>query len=152
MVRRRSQRGERRDVLRGGVPLVVRPPVLRMLLGESHHDGVSSRLGEDARGGDRDPPQLGEVLAILRDAGISAILVTHDPEEALRIADRDDLFAFACAVRDEMSRGNRPAKNTGHEDESPSAERAAPFLQTWQEAMGHWSSGNRDTLNNFWTR
>jgi hypothetical protein len=63
-----------------------------------------------------------------------------------------DLFAFACAVRDEMSRGNRPAKNTGHEDESPSAERAAPFLQTWQEAMGHWSSGNRDVLDNVWTR
>ncbi len=29
-----------------------------------------------------------ETLAILREAGISAILVTHDPEEALRIADR----------------------------------------------------------------
>jgi iron(III) transport system ATP-binding protein len=29
-----------------------------------------------------------ETLAILREAGISAIMVTHDPEEALRVADR----------------------------------------------------------------
>jgi iron(III) transport system ATP-binding protein len=29
-----------------------------------------------------------ETLAILREAGITAILVTHDPEEALRVADR----------------------------------------------------------------
>ncbi len=63
-----------------------------------------------------------------------------------------DLFAFACAVRDEMSRGNHPAQDTGSEERVRSAETAAPFLRTWQDAMGQWSSGNRDTLNNFWPR
>ncbi len=57
-----------------------------------------------------------------------------------------DLFAFACAVRDEMSGGDHPARDTGSE------ETAAPFLRTWQDAMGQWSSGNRDALNNFWPR
>ena len=57
-----------------------------------------------------------------------------------------DLFAFACAVRDEMSRGDLPARD------SRSAETAAPFLRMWQDAMGQWSSGNRDALNNFWPR
>ena len=57
-----------------------------------------------------------------------------------------DLFAFACAIRDEVSNGNRGG-NAGSTDSA-----AAPFLQTWQEAMGHWSSGNRDALDNVWTR
>ena len=63
-----------------------------------------------------------------------------------------DLFAFACAVRDEMSRGKHPAKDTGNEDKSRNAESAAPFLRTWHEAMGHWSSSNRDALHDFSTR
>lgn len=63
-----------------------------------------------------------------------------------------DLFAFASAVRDEMARGNDPVRDTGGEDRARSAEAAAPFLRTWQDAMGQWSSGNRDTLNNFWPR
>jgi hypothetical protein len=58
-----------------------------------------------------------------------------------------DLFAFACAVRDEMSRENRYAKNPTDETRS-----AAPFLKAWHESMGHWSSGNRDALEDFWTR
>lgn len=62
-----------------------------------------------------------------------------------------DLFAFACAVRDEMSRGRHPAKATGSEDNGRNTERSAPFLRTWQESMGRWSSSNRDALNNFWT-
>ena len=57
-----------------------------------------------------------------------------------------DLFAFACAIREEVSNGNRGG-NAGSTDSA-----AAPFLQTWQEAMGHWSSGNRDALDNVWTR
>jgi hypothetical protein len=61
-----------------------------------------------------------------------------------------DLFAFACAVRDEMSRENRFAKDPT--DESHNPESAAPFLQAWHESMGHWSSGNRDALEDFWTR
>jgi len=58
-----------------------------------------------------------------------------------------DLFAFACAVRDEMSEGKHPA-----EDEARNRESAAPFLRTWHEAMDQWSSSNRDALNNFRTR
>lgn len=63
-----------------------------------------------------------------------------------------DLFTFACAVRDEMSGGGRPARNPGSDDARDKGARgtqsaAAPFLRTWQEAMGQWSSGNRDALN-----
>ena len=63
-----------------------------------------------------------------------------------------DLFAFACAVREEMSTGNRPSETINRKDEAQSTQRAAPFLRTWQEAMAHWSSCNRDALENFWTR
>lgn len=63
-----------------------------------------------------------------------------------------ELFAFASAVRDEMARGKDPVRDTGGEDRTRSAEAAAPFLRTWQDAMGLWSSGNRDTLNNVWSR
>jgi hypothetical protein len=63
-----------------------------------------------------------------------------------------DLFAFACAVRDEMSRGKHTTEDTGSEDEAQNTESVAPFLRTWHEAMGQWSSSNRDALNNFRTR
>jgi hypothetical protein len=64
-----------------------------------------------------------------------------------------DLFSFACAIRDELSSGNQAARATAGGDNARSTERAAaPFLQTWQEAMGHWSSSNHDTLKNFWAR
>ena len=63
-----------------------------------------------------------------------------------------DLFAFACAVRDEMSGGKHPAEDTAGEDEARNTESAAPFLRTWHEAMGQWSSSNRDALNDFRTR
>lgn len=56
-----------------------------------------------------------------------------------------DLFAFACAIRDEMSGANCTVRNTGSEEG-----RATPFLRAWQEAMNHWSSSNRDALNNSW--
>ncbi len=62
-----------------------------------------------------------------------------------------DLFAFACAVRDEVSGGARATRSTEPEDDVQDADGSAvPFLQTWQEAMGHWSSTNRDALKNFW--
>ena len=62
-----------------------------------------------------------------------------------------DLFAFACAVRDEVSRGRHPAEGAGAEGEARNTAGAAPFLGTWHEAMGRWSSGNRDALNTFRT-
>ena len=60
-----------------------------------------------------------------------------------------DLFAFACAVRDEMSRGER---DPAGEDSATNTESTAPFLRTWHEAMGRWSSSNRDSLYNIGTR
>jgi len=52
-----------------------------------------------------------ETLAILREAGISAILVTHDPEEALRIADRIILMRHGRIEQDAVPEAlyRRPA-------------------------------------------
>jgi hypothetical protein len=58
-----------------------------------------------------------------------------------------DLFAFACAVRDEVTREERSAGDVGTENECRNAADAASFLGTWHEAMGRWSSSNRDALN-----
>jgi hypothetical protein len=63
-----------------------------------------------------------------------------------------DLFAFACAVRDEMSGGEHPVEDAAGEDVAGNTERVVPFLRTWHEAMGQWSSSNRDALNNLRTR
>jgi hypothetical protein len=60
-----------------------------------------------------------------------------------------DLFAFACAVRDEVSRGRHPAEVAGTENEARNTADAASFLGTWHEAMGRWSSSNRDALTKF---
>lgn len=60
-----------------------------------------------------------------------------------------DLFAFACAIRDEMSSGNRAARATVSSGNARSTQcAAAPFLQTWQETMGHWSTSNHEALKN----
>ena len=59
-----------------------------------------------------------------------------------------DLFAFACAIRDEVSRGVRAACDAGTDDGAEGS--AAPFLKTWHDAMGRWSSTNRDALKGFW--
>jgi hypothetical protein len=61
-----------------------------------------------------------------------------------------ELFAFACAIRDEMSGANCSERNTGSDAAGSGEGRATPFLRAWQEAMDHWSSSNRDALNNFW--
>ena len=58
-----------------------------------------------------------------------------------------DLFAFACAVRDEVNREERSAGDVGTENAGRNAADAASFLGTWHEAMGRWSSSNRDALN-----
>jgi hypothetical protein len=63
-----------------------------------------------------------------------------------------DLFAFACAVREEMSRGKHPAQDAAGQDKAGNTESAAPFLRSWHEAMGQWSSSNRDAFNNVRTR
>ena len=64
-----------------------------------------------------------------------------------------DLFAFACAMRDEMSSASSLAKDTEREDSVRGTEGlVAPFLRAWQDAMGDWSSGNRNALRNLRTR
>jgi hypothetical protein len=59
-----------------------------------------------------------------------------------------DLFAFASAIRDEMSGGKHTLRDTANEDSAD--DQVVPFLRTWQEAMGQWSSSNREAMNNFW--
>jgi iron(III) transport system ATP-binding protein len=54
-------------------------PAPRLLLMDEPFSNLDRGLRDRVRG---------ETLAILRDAGITAVIVTHDPEEALRIADR----------------------------------------------------------------
>ena len=60
-----------------------------------------------------------------------------------------DLFAFACAVRDEVYGEKRLLEGAGTENEARNTADAASFLGTWHEAMGRWSSSNRDALNKF---
>jgi hypothetical protein len=59
-----------------------------------------------------------------------------------------DLFTFACAVRDEVHGEKHLAQ--GAESEARKSADAATFLGTWHEAMGRWSSSNRDALSKFW--
>ena len=65
-----------------------------------------------------------------------------------------DLFAFACAMRDEMSSASSVIKDTEGEDSATKSTKGlvAPFLRAWQDAMGDWSSGNRDALRDLRTR
>jgi hypothetical protein len=62
-----------------------------------------------------------------------------------------DLFTFACAVRDEVYREKHLAEGAGTENETRNMADAASFLGTWHEAMGRWSSSNRDVLSDFRT-
>ena len=62
-----------------------------------------------------------------------------------------ELFAFACAVREEVSKGRHPA-NDNESERDQGKDNAAPFLRTWHEAMGRWSSSNRATLDSFRAR
>jgi hypothetical protein len=64
-----------------------------------------------------------------------------------------DLFAFACAMRDEVSGASGITKVTESEDSVRSTEvLVSPFLRAWQDTMDDWSSGNRDALRNLWRR
>jgi hypothetical protein len=60
-----------------------------------------------------------------------------------------DLFTFACAVRDEVYREELLAEDAGTNNEARKTADAAPFLGSWHEAMGRWSSSNCDALNRF---
>ena len=60
-----------------------------------------------------------------------------------------DLFAFACALRDEVYREIHLAEDAETGNETRNTADVAAFLGTWHEAMGRWSSSNRDALNKF---
>ena len=64
-----------------------------------------------------------------------------------------DLFTFACNLRDELSGGDRAVRSTEKEDnDQRNEETEGSFLRAWQDAMGNWSSNNRDVLKDIWTR
>jgi iron(III) transport system ATP-binding protein len=73
-----------------------------------------------------------ETLAILREARITAVLVTHDPEEALRIADRIVLMRSGRVEQDDTPEGlyRRPASLY-----------AARFFSELIEVTGECSNG-----------
>ena len=60
-----------------------------------------------------------------------------------------DLFSFACALRDEVAGDVRATRNVGTDERT--TDQTAHFLRSWQDAMGHWSSTNRKALKNSWT-
>lgn len=58
----------------------------------------------------------------------------------------NDLFAFACAVREEMYGATRPERGTTREGERETVYPPASFLRAWQHTMDLWASNNRDAL------
>ena len=87
-----------------------------------------------------------EQLAPLEDRRMWRLLLARLHPDA---GGDQNLFAFACALREEAV-GSVPRRAQAGADED-TTDQSAPFLQTWQDAMGHWSSANRDALKNFWT-
>ena len=63
--------------------------------------GLDSRLRDSVRA---------DTLSVLREAGATAVIVTHDPEEAMRMADRIVLMRGGRIVQQGGARGAlRPA-------------------------------------------
>lgn len=57
-----------------------------------------------------------------------------------------DLFAFACAVREEVYGAKRPEREPTRKGEQEVKHPPAPFLRAWQHTMNLWASNNRDAL------
>jgi iron(III) transport system ATP-binding protein len=68
--------------------IVPRPGVLLM---DEPFSGLDSRLRESVRA---------DTMSVLREAGATAIIVTHDPEEAMRISDRIVLMRGGRVVQE----------------------------------------------------
>ncbi len=87
---------------------------------------------------------LAEELASFEDRRMWRLLLARLHPDA---GGDHDLFAFACAIRDEMSSESRPTRTTVSGGNARSTQcAAAPFLRTWREAMGHWSTSNHEAL------
>ena len=52
-----------------------------------------------------------------------------------------ELFLFACSVKDQICKPQRPGSRSAHRGRE-----AGPFLRSWQDTMGSWATGNRDSL------
>lgn len=62
-----------------------------------------------------------------------------------------ELFAFACAVKDELYNDRPPVRRPAGARDEPGAQHrewrhADTFLEDWQRAMVRWSSRNRSEL------
>ncbi len=100
--------------------IVPRPGVLLM---DEPFSGLDSRLRDSVRA---------DTLSVLREAGATAVIVTHDPEEAMRMADRIVLM-----------RGGKIVQQGGAEDlyDRPQSLFAARFFSALNELPGSVSSG-----------
>jgi iron(III) transport system ATP-binding protein len=104
--------------------IVPRPGVLLM---DEPFSGLDSRLRDSVRA---------DTLSVLREAGATAVIVTHDPEEAMRMADRIVLM-----------RGGRIAQEGRAEElyDRPQSLFVARFFSALNEFGGMVSSGRAVT-------
>ena len=104
--------------------IVPRPGVLLM---DEPFSGLDSRLRESVRA---------DTLSVLREAGATAIIVTHDPEEAMRLSDRIVLM-----------RKGRIVQQGGAEDlyDRPDSLFVARFFSALNEVPGSVTSGRAVT-------
>ncbi|NJM30862.1 MAG: ABC transporter ATP-binding protein [Rhizobiales bacterium] len=104
--------------------LVPRPQVLLL---DEPFSGLDERLREQVRD---------ETLALLRETRATVMLVTHDPEEAMGIADRILM----------MRRGRLVQEGTPHDVFTrPADPEATRFFSTVNELWGKVKAGNIDT-------
>ena len=78
--------------------IVPRPGVLLM---DEPFSGLDSRLRDSVRA---------DTLSVLREAGATAVIVTHDPEEAMRMADRIVLMRGGKIVQEGRPRTSTTAR------------------------------------------
>jgi iron(III) transport system ATP-binding protein len=104
--------------------IVPRPGVLLM---DEPFSGLDSRLRDSVRA---------DTLSVLREAGATAVIVTHDPEEAMRMADRIVLM-----------RGGRIAQEGKAEElyDRPQSLFVARFFSALNEFGGTVSAGRATT-------
>ena len=100
--------------------IVPRPGVLLM---DEPFSGLDSRLRDSVRA---------DTLSVLREAGATAVIVTHDPEEAMRMADRIVLMRGGKIVQEGLA-----------EDlyDRPQSLFAARFFSALNELPGAVASG-----------
>ncbi len=104
--------------------IVPRPGVLLM---DEPFSGLDSRLRDSVRA---------DTLSVLREAGATAVIVTHDPEEAMRMSDRIVLM-----------RNGRIVQHGGAEDlyDRPNSLFVARFFSALNELPGSVSAGRAVT-------